>query len=132
MDNPFDGINVAPENFAYRDLQDLDRWESFTVSTSVSSVGLLTTLGRYRIVGKECQFQTQLSAATSIATTTGVHYLALPIAAKGLAGEATMTNTSTNIAVGACAVNVSTSRCYFPTQTPSAAVFAVAGRYEIG
>ena len=131
-----DQENSAPlineSGFAHRDMHGLDRWDTFTVSTTVSTVGALTTLGRYRIIGKECQFQAQISAATSIAVTSGVHYMNLPMTAKGLAGDAVMVNTSTNIAVGPCAIAVSTSRCYLPTQAPSAAVFAVAGRFEIG
>lgn len=130
--NPFDGAQIDEKSFSYRDLLSLDRWEPFTVSTNLVAVGTPVYVGRFRVVGRECQFQASLVAGTSVATTTGVHYLALPIAAKGLAGEATMTNTSTNISVGACAVNVSTSRCYLPSQVPSAATFAVAGRYEIG
>ena len=128
--NIFDDADVNTKGFAYRELLDLDLWSSFTVSATVSTVGTPLFVGRYRLVGKECQFQAQLSAGTSIATTTGVHYFSLPIGAKGLAGEAVMTNLSTNLG-SACGINVSTSRCYLATQTPTAAVLAVAGRYEV-
>lgn len=128
--NAFNNADIDEKSFAYRDLLGLDRWDSFTVSSNVSTVGTPLFVGRYRFVGRECQFQAQLSAGTSIATTTGIHFFNLPVAAKGLAGEAVMTNTSTN-AGSACAVNVSTSRVYLPTQTPTAGVLAVAGWYEI-
>lgn len=128
--NFFNDLDIDEKSFALRDLLDLDRWDSFTVSTNVSTVGTPLFVGRYRLVGRECQFQAQLSAGTSIATTTGVHYFQLPTTARGLAGEAVMTNTSTN-AGSACGLNVSTSRCYLPTQTPTAGVLAVAGRYEV-
>lgn len=129
--NYFNNVSIDEKSFALRDLLGIDLWDSFTVSTNVSTVGAPLFVGRYRFVGRECQFQAQLSAGTSIATTTGIHFFNLPVAAKGLAGEAVMTNTSTNVG-SACAVNVSTGRVYLPTQTPTAGVLAVAGRYEIG
>lgn len=110
----------------------LDRWESFTVSTNLVAVGTPTYVGRYRLVGRQCFFQASLVAATSIATTSGTHYFALPTAAKGLAGDASMSNTSTNVSAGDCAINVSQGRCYLPSQVPSAASFTVAGWYEFG
>jgi hypothetical protein len=126
-----DDTPLNEAGFAHRDLLGLDRWDAFTVSTSVSSVGALSTSGRFRIVGRKVEFQAQVSATTSVALTSGVHFIALPVAAAGLAGQATMTNTSTNTATLA-AINVSTSRCYLPTQTPTAATLAVAGWYELG
>jgi hypothetical protein len=123
--------DLDEKSFAYRDLLALDRWDSFSVSTNAVFVGTQTVVGRYRLVGKMCQFQASLAATTSFATTSGTHYLALPIPAKGLAGMATLTNTSTNVTAGTCAVNVSTSRVYFPSVTPSAATFTVAGWYEV-
>lgn len=122
---------VNEQGFAWQNILGIDRWNAFTVSTNVSTSGTPVFVGRYRFVGKECEFQAQLSAGTSIATTTGIHYFSLPVGAKGLAGEAVMTNLSTNLG-SACGVNVSTSRCYLPSQTSTAAVLAIAGRYEIG
>lgn len=124
--------DLNEQGFAHRDLVGLDRWEPFTVSTNLVAVGTPTYVGRYRVVGKQCFFQASLVAATSIATTTSVHYLSLPIGAKGLGGDAAMTNTSTNVVVGGVAINVAQSRGYLPSQVPSAATFAVAGWYEIG
>lgn len=130
--NAFDNVPINEKGFAFRDLLGVDRWDSFVVSTNLVAVGTPAYVGRYRIVGKACEFQATFVAGTSIATTTGLHYFALPIGAKGLAGEASMTNTSTNAVVGGVAINVAQSRGYFPSQVPSAATFAVAGRYEIG
>lgn len=132
MANPFDGVDISPENFAYRDLLDIDRWESFTVTAVLTLVGAATYVGRYRIVGKQCFFQISAVAATSIASTAGTSYFDLPIAAKGISGMATMTNDTTNIAVGVCHIDVATSRCYLPAQAASANTFVVAGWFEIG
>ena len=131
--NSFDDLIVDEASFAYRNLVGVDRWETnWTVSSSVSTAGTLTASGRYRIQGRQCEFQAQLQGSTSIATTSGTHYLALPISpAKGLGGIAAMVNTSTNVAVGVCSINVSTSRCYLPSLGASAAPHVVAGWYEI-
>ena len=95
-------------------------------------VGTPTYTGRYRIVGRQCFFQVTLVATTSIASTAGTHYVTLPITAGGLGGVATMTNDTTNIAVGVCHLDVATSRAYLPTQAASANTFIVAGWFEIG
>lgn len=130
--NIFDDQQIDLKSFGYRDLLSIDRWESFTpVFGSLTVIGATSYSGRYRIVGRQCQFQVQFSAATSIASAAGTDYLTLPIAAKGLAGIATMTNDTTNIAVGVCHVDTATSRCYLPTQGASANVFTLCGSYEI-
>ena len=46
-------------------------------------------------------------------------------------GIATMTNDTTNIAVGTCHIDVSTSRCYLPTQAASGNTFNIFGSYEV-
>lgn len=125
-----DHLNEA--GFAHRDLIGQDRWESFTpVFGSLTVVGATTYSGRYRIVGKSVQFQASFSAATSIASVAGTDYLTLPIAAKGLSGICVMTNDSTNVAVGLCHVDVTTSRCYLPAQIASGNTFLLCGSYEI-
>ena len=132
MPNIFDDKQIDQKAFAYRDLLSLDRWESFTpVFGSLTVIGATTYTGRYRIVGRSVQFQVQFSAATSIASVAGTDYLTLPIAAKGLSGMATMTNDTTNVAVGVCHIDTATSRCYLPTQTASANVFHLAGSFEL-
>lgn len=119
-------------SFAYRDMLGQDRWESFTpVFGSLTVVGATTYTGRYRVIGKSLQFQVSFLAATSIASTAGTDYLTLPVTAKGLSGIAVMTNDSTNIAVGLCHIDVSTSRAYLPTQTASGNTFTLCGAYEI-
>jgi hypothetical protein len=123
--------NADRTSFAYRDLFSQDRWDEFTVSASLTLVGAATYAGRYRIVGKQCFFQISAVASTSIATTAGTSYFSLPIAAKGIGGVATMTNDTTNIAVGACHVDVANSRVYPPTQAASGNTFNVCGWFEI-
>ncbi len=118
-------------SFSWRDLLGIDRWESFSVSASLTVIGTPTYVGRYRFVGKQCFFQISIVASTSIASTAGTHYISLPTAAKGLGGVATMTNDTTNIAVGVCHIDVTTSRCYLPTLIASADTFTVSGWHEI-
>ena len=118
--------------FSYRDIIGQDRWESFApVFGSLTVVGATSYSGRYRVVGRSLQFQVSFSAATSIASVASTDYLTLPKAAAGLAGIATMQNLTTNVAVGNCVINVSTSRCYLPAQTASGNVFLLCGSYEI-
>lgn len=130
--NAFDEIQVDQASFAYRDLLGVDIWDTFTVSVSLTVVGTPTYTGRYRFVGRQCFFQVSLVSTTSIASTAGTHYVTLPVAAKGIGGVATMTNDTTNIAVGVCHIDVSTSRCYVPTQAASGNTFTIAGWFEVG
>jgi hypothetical protein len=125
---PFDNES----GFSARDLRGMDRWESFSVSATITLVGSLTSEGRYRIVGRCCQYQISLIGSTSIATTAGTSYINLPITpAVGISGVAVMTNNTTNIAVGLCHVDVATGRCYLPSQVASGDLFNIVGWYEI-
>ena len=129
--NQFDELEIDTTSFSYRDLLAQDVWSPFTVSASLTVVGTPTYTGRYRTVGRSCEFQVSLVSSTSIATTAGTHYVALPIAAKGIGGVVTMYNKNTNIAVGTGGIDVTNSRAYLPSQAASGNTFAVAGRYEI-
>lgn len=130
--NPFDNQQIDGTSFAWRDLIGQDRWESFTVVFgALTVVGATSYTGRLRKVGRSCEFQVTFSAATSIASVAGTDYLTLPITAKGLAGIATMTNDTTNVAVGVCHIDVTNSRCYLPAQVASGNTFTVCGSYEI-
>lgn len=132
--NALDDKQIDLHGFSYRDLLGQDTWITFTpVFGSLTVIGATSYSGRLRIVGKQCQFQVQFSAATSIASAAGTDYLTLPIpaAAAGFAGLATMTNDTTNIAVGVCHIDPATSRCYLPTQAASGSTFTLAGWYEI-
>lgn len=124
---------IDSTSFAYRDLLSVDRWESFVPSFgSLTAVGDTSYEGRYRIVGRQLQFQVRFSAGTSIASVAGTDYFTLPIGAAGYSGVAVMTNASTNVAVGVCHIDVTNSRCYLPSQSASANTFTLAGWYEIG
>lgn len=121
------------KSFAYRDLTDQDRWDSFTPSfTSLEASGTTSYSGRLRVVGKSLQFQVTLRASTAVRSSGGEAYMVLPISSKGLSGLATLTNITTNIAVGTCHIDSTNSRCYLPAIASSSATFAVAGWYEIG
>lgn len=132
--NEFDDDILYKAGFSWRDLHGEDRWEAFVpVFGALTVVGATSYSGRVRTVGRQVFFQVQFSAATSIASVAGTDYLTLPITAKSqsLAGIATMQNLTTNVAVGVCVINVSTSRCYLPTQVASGSIFLLCGSYEI-
>ena len=132
--NDFDGEIIWKGSFAWRDLHQQDRWEAFSPTFgALTIVGTPAYFGRLRVVGRQCFFQVKFSAGTSIASVAGTDYLTLPItaASQGLSGIATMTNDTSNIAVGVCHIDVATSRCYLPAQLASANVFNLAGYYEI-
>lgn len=129
--NALDDQPVDRKSFAWRDLLGIDRWDSFTVSASLTLVGDATYTGRYRFVGKQCFFQVTMVAATSIASTAGTHYVTLPVTAQGLTGSAVMTNDTTNIAVGTCHIDVATSRCYVPTLVATGNTLTICGWYEV-
>lgn len=129
--NVFDGVQIHQAGFAYRDLLDVDQWDAFAPTASLTLVGTPTYTGRFRIVGKQCFFQISAVSSTSIASTAGTHYFDLPITAKGIGGVATMTNDTTNIAVGTCHIDVTNSRCYVPSQAASGNIFNICGWYEV-
>lgn len=130
--NALDNVSVDEKSFSWRDLLGIDRWDSFTPTASLTVVGTPTYVGRYRFDGKRCSFQISAVSSTSIASTAGTHYFSLPTAAKGLGGQATMTNATTKIAVGDCHIDVANGRAYLPSQVASGDTFIVAGWYEIG
>ena len=132
--NDFDNEEIWKGGFAWRDLHQQDRWEKFDpVFGSLTVVGATSYSGRLRVVGRQVFFQVKFSAATSIASVAGTDYLTLPITSQSqaLAGIATMTNDTTNVAVGVCHIDVATSRCYLPAQLASGNVFNLCGSYEI-
>lgn len=125
-------MNVNEASFTTRDIFGQDKWTAWTpVFGSLTVIGATTYLGRFRKVGKQCYFQVKFSAATSIESTAGTDYLTLPFTAKGYGGMATMSNDTTNIVVGNAHIDVSTSRCYLPTQAASGNTFLLAGWFEV-
>lgn len=130
--NAFDEIQIALQSFAYRDLSGQDRWTEWTpVRTGWTDVGTPTVTGRFRVVGRQCFIQVKIVPGTTVATVAGTAYIALPIAAQGLAGDASMMNITTLVAVGVCAVDVANSRLYVPTQAATGNTLTVAGWHEI-
>ena len=130
--NDLDNERIDKASFSYNDLTGRDGWQTFTpVFGALTVVGATSYSGRYRMVGRSCQFQVQFSAATSIASTAGVDYLTLPFTAAGLSGIATMTNNTSNVAVGICHIDIATSRCYIPTQAASGNSFHLCGQFEV-
>ena len=130
--NGLDDKQLNTSGFAYRDIIGQDKWETFTPAfTNLTVVGATTYVGRFRTVGRQCFFQVTLLAATSIASTAGSAYLALPITAAGIAGVGSMQNLTTGIEVGNCTIDATNGRCILPSQIASANTFALAGWYEI-
>ena len=121
------------ESFAWLNMVGADRWYPFTVAvTSMTEVGTAVYTGRYRPVGRKIEFQVEIDPATSIASTAGTTYIALPVTpAAGLVGNGTMVNLTTNVAVGVCVVDVTNSRIYLPAQSASGNTFALFGEYEV-
>ena len=127
-----DNQTLSRYSFSFRDIIGQDKWTEFTpVFGSLTIVGDPSYLGRYRIVGRQCQFQVQFSAATSIASSAGTDYLTLPIASAGYAGMAVMTDDTAKAAVGVCHIDAANSACYLPSQSASGNTFTLAGWFEI-
>lgn len=124
---------LAPQSWAYQNLLGIDRWDSSWVPsrTGWTDVGTPTVTARTRIIGRLCEAQVKVVPATSIATTAGTSYIALPVTAAGLSGIGVMTNLTTNVAVGVCHVDVANSRVYVPTQAASGNTFTIFVSYEI-
>lgn len=132
--NELDDKFLEQSSFSWRDIQGQDKWTPFSpVFGALTIVGNPAYFGRYRIVGRQVQFQVKFSAGTSIASVAGTDYLTLPITAQALSlsGMAVMTNDTSNVAVGLCHIDVATSRCYLPSQVASANVFTLCGSYEV-
>jgi hypothetical protein len=132
MASELDDMKLDDTGFAYRDIRGQDRWTLWTpVFTSLTVVGATAYSARYRTLGKMCQFQAKISAATSIASVAGTTYVALPLSAMGLSGMSVMTNATTNVAVGLGHIDVTNSRMYLPAQLASGNIFHLFGQYEV-
>lgn len=130
--NQLDDLPLAQQSFAYRDLIGQDKWTAWTpLRTGWTDVGTPTVTGRFRVVGRQCFVQVKVVPGTTVATVAGTSYIALPIAATGLAGEGSMMNITTLVAVGVCAVDVTNSRVYVPAQLATGNTLTIAGQYEI-
>jgi hypothetical protein len=130
--NALDGLSLDPASFAMRDLQGQDVWTEFTpVFGSLTVVGATSYSGRYRFVGRECEFQVQFSAATSIASVAGTTSMETPAAAKGFGGTITMHDLTTNNEVGSGPIKASNSRAYLPLQPVSSDTFLLKGSFEV-
>ncbi len=129
--NQFDNLAIDTGSWSYLDIIGKSRWETWTpVFGSLTVVGTPTYVGRFMVMGAMTFFQVKVTPGTSIASVAGTDYLNLPTTARAVGGMASMTNDTTNIAVGLCHIDVATGRCYLPTQLASGNVFTVSGWYE--
>jgi hypothetical protein len=118
--------------FADRDLRGIDLWVSWTPTrTGWTDVGTPTVTARFRVVGRQCFFQIRIVPETTCATTAGTSYVSLPVQSKGLGGDGSMQNQTTNVAIGVCSFDVTNSRVYVPTQVATGNTFSINGWYEI-
>ena len=130
--NDFDGKTINQTGFAYLNLIQQDRWESFTpVFGSITLVGTPVYTGRYRRVGRQCQFQVRIVPGTTIATSAGTDYMNLPIAAQGVSGFGYMVNATTHITVNEGHIDTTLSQFWLPTQGASGNTFELYGEYEV-
>ena len=128
--NELDDKTLFKQGFAYLNLLNQDRWESWTVAYSFATATSLTVVGRYKVVGRQCFFQVQ-SSGTSIATTAGTSYITLPLTAIGYGGQGQMDNVTANTTVGVGVISVANNRFYPPTQGASGNTFTFSGWFEI-
>lgn len=125
--------SIKQESFAYKDFIGQDGWNTdWTVARSgFTEVGTPTLTGRFHVIGRQCFFQVQVIPSTSVATTGGTSYIELPITAKGLGGDGSMTDRTTLLGIGNIVIDVTNSRAYVPTQAATADTLLIAGWYEI-
>ena len=120
------------KSFSYNDIIGQDRWLAWTPTmTGWTDVGTPTVTARLRVVGKKVEAQVKVVPSTTTATTAGTSYISMPIAAKGLAGQGSMMNITTLIAVGVCAIDIANSRVYVPTQAATGNTLTIWFEYEI-
>ena len=119
-----------PNTFTARDGNGRDKWEEWTPVYSFTTATSLTVTGRFRIVGRQCFFQAK-SSGTSLATTAGTDYIALPLIATGFGGTGMMSNDTANTAVGVGHIDVTDSRFYPPSQVASGNTFTFSGWFEV-
>jgi hypothetical protein len=122
---------IDPACFSFRDLIGQDMWTAWSPSrTGWTDVGTPVVTGRFRVVGRQCFFQVKVTPGTTCATTAGTSYVALPLTAKGLAGDGSM-SLDPNVYVGGCTIDITNSRCYVPTQAAVANTFIIGGWFEV-
>ena len=130
--NAFDDLVLDDTSFSWNDLIGQDQWLAWTpVRTGWTDVGTPVVTGRYHLIGVQCFFQVKVVPGTTCATVAGTSYIALPFSAGGLAGDASMMNQTTLIAIGNCVFDVANGRVYVPTQTATGNTLTVAGWHEV-
>lgn len=128
--NEFDNQVLEKQSFSYLDILGQDKWTAWTPTYLFTTDTGLTVVGRFKVVGKQCFFQVK-SSGTSMATTAGTDYIALPIAAKGYGGQGQMSNDTANTGIAGGHIDVTNSRFYMPSQGASANTFIFTGSYEV-
>lgn len=106
-------------------------WTSYTPTrTGWTDVGSPTVTARYTTDLNKVFFQIKVIPFTTVATVAGTSYVTLPVTAAGLAGDGSMGDLATFLAVGDCVIDVANSRCYVPTKTATGDSLLIAGWYE--
>ena len=135
--NPLLGANVSSilEAQVFRARPDVisrTAWTPFTAArTGWTDVGVPTVTARYSQIKNVCYFQVNIVPDTTVATTAGTSYIALPLTAFGFTGSGNMSDLTTLIGIGDCVIDAATSRIYVPTQIATADTLAVSGWFEV-
>ena len=132
-DSYFNDASINRTSFSFLNLINQDRWEtSWTpVFGSITLVGTPTYTGRYRRVGKQCQFQVRIVPGTTIATNAGTDYMNLPMTAQGISGFGYMVDATSHIVVGQGHMDTTNSRFWLPSQGASSDTFELYGEFEV-
>ncbi len=114
-------------------MRGLDRWETLWAPVRIgwTDVGVPTVTARFRIVGKQFFFQVRVVPSTTVATAAGTSYIVSAINMAGLGGDGNMVDSTTLIAIGACAFDIPNSRIYVPSQVATGDIITIAGWHEI-
>ena len=131
--NAFDDVEIARQSFAWADLTGTDKWITIwaPVRTGWTDIGSPTVTSRLRGVGRQCFIQVMIVPGTTVATTAGTSYIALPLTATGMGGDGSMMNITTLIGVGLCAIDSTNSRIYVPTQAATGNTLVIAAWFEV-
>lgn len=107
-------------------------WRAFTANRiGWTDVGVPTVAAVQCQIERVCYFQVKITPATTVAAVAGTSYIDLPLAAAGLAGDASMCNLTTLVFAGGCVIDAANSRVYVPAQLATADVLTIAGWYNV-
>lgn len=108
-------------------------WKTFTpVFTNLVNVGSPVLTGRFYKSNGKVFVQVKIVPGTTSAVTAGTTYFDLPSPAgsEAIAGDGSMMDLTTLVAIGVCAFDLTNSRCYPPTRAATSDAMVISGWYE--